>query len=255
MRDDTIAALERLNRTFYATNARAFSRTREAPWPGWARVFEHVAAVHAKSAGTSVLDVGSGNGRLLRALAHTPSITDLGPITYVGVDASEALLDDARARLALLATSGVASLSLVAADVLEPGALDALPRAGFVAAMGLLHHVPSRARRLALVDALATQVAARGVLAVSLWRFGGDERFAAKVVPWSACPDVDTSDLEPGDVLLSFEGRDARYCHAIDDAEVAAIVAHARSRGLGLAADFVADGKTGALNRHLVFVR
>ncbi|MCK6547070.1 class I SAM-dependent methyltransferase [Myxococcota bacterium] len=259
MRDETIAALERINRSFYDASARAFSRTREAPWPGWSRVFEIVAGVHGRGrdagdprTGLSVLDVGAGNGRLLRALLDAPTLTEHRPIAYTGVDACAALLDDARARSTPIA-GALASVSLVEADVLAPHALEALPRAGLVAAMGLFHHVPSRARRLALFDALAGRLAAPGVLAISLWRFGAQARFASKSVPWSAHPEIDVADLEPGDVLLSFEGRGARYCHAIDASEEDALVARGAALGLTLADVFTSDGRTRDLNRHVVF--
>ena len=57
-----------------------------------------------------------------------------------------------------------------------PGA--ALPSGPFslVALMGVLHHVPGRETRAALVAAAADRLAPGGLLALTLWRFAGRPR-------------------------------------------------------------------------------
>jgi hypothetical protein len=87
-------------------------------------------------------------------------------------------------------------------------------------AFGLLHHVPSFARRRELLSALAERLGPGGRLAVSVWRFGAFERFHHKQVPFE--PPIQAADLEPGDVLLSFgkEPGAVRYCHFLDEEEI-----------------------------------
>jgi SAM-dependent methyltransferase len=143
----------------------------------------------------------------------------------------------------------------VAAD-LSVGPLDeSLPRGPFdlVCSFGLLHHIPAFARRRALVECLAARVARGGRLALAFWRFAERERFTRRRVDWATAPEIDESQLEPGDHLLAWGDAGAsRYCHASDDAEIEALLA---AVPLTRCDDFEADGREGTLNRYLVLGR
>lgn len=240
----TILALCALNRRFYATRAGEFDHKRSGAWPGWERV---VAALPQRP--VRVLDVGCGNGRLARYLLGRASV----PVSLLGIDSCAALLERARA-----GTPAGADVRYVEGDVLAqadltlPAAVrDAAPF-DLVALFGFLHHVPGADTRRRLLARLADALAPGGLLAVSLWRFGG-ERFARKQVDWrdAAVPGVDLAALEPGDHLLAWgEGGDAvRYCHLIDEAEEARLVA-----GLPLLPVAAFDGEDG-LNRYVLLTR
>jgi len=142
-------------------------------------------------------------------------------------------------------------------DLEAPGS--ALPEGEFslVVLMGVLHHVPGRATRAALVRAAAARVAEGGLLALTLWRFAGRPRFEKRRVDWSAVGSVggapiDPSQLEPGDALLRFgSAPDAapRYCHHTDPAELDVWTAET---GLEPVARYTADGAQGDLNLHWI---
>ncbi len=112
--------------------------------------------------------------------------------------------------------------------------------------------MPSFALRRELLCALAERLEPGGRLAVSVWRFGAFERFRDKQVPFE--PPIETSDLEPGDVLLSFGKAPGavRYCHFLDEEEIDALLA---AVALPCLDRFSADGREGALNDYLVLGR
>jgi len=240
MSPETVLALNEVNRRFYRTHAEAFSSSRDYPWLGWERIVGGLSGPPL-----SVLDVGCGNARFGAYLAAW-----LGSeFSYLGLDASPELLALARQRSDLPRDTTLMERDLVAGPCAE-----ALPggRYSLVAAFGLLHHVPSFARRRELLTALAECLEPGGRLAVSVWRFGAFERFRGKRVPFG--PPIETDDLEPGDVLLSFGEKPeaVRYCHFLDQDEVDRLLA---AVALPCLDRFTADGREGELNDYLVLGR
>jgi SAM-dependent methyltransferase len=236
MNDRTAHYLNALNAAFYARHAASFDDTRQSAWAGWARLAAHL------TPGMRVWDAGCGNGRFARFLAeHLPSFT------WHGTDSSPALIDLARASLA-----DVPGVTFAHHDLLT----DPPPDSHFdlITLFGVLHHVPGAARRAALVRALAERLSADGLLVFTTWRFHEYPRFRARIVPWESLAPGFPLDLEPGDHLLDWQGDAAapRYCHAVDDAEHAALVAAA---GLTIIDRYRADGFDGALNEYAVLRR
>lgn len=214
MTPETVARLEALNRRFYDDVADEFSATRRSPWPGWTKLMQRTGSV------LSVLDAGCGNGRF-RELA--------GDADYLGVDTAEALMPDGPSFLA--------------------GDIHAAPwgtrRFELVVAFGVMHHVPSNARRLDLIRTLAA--ASDRWLVVTAWRFD-----PARAVDWSRAG-VEASDVDEGDYVLPFGHTDAlRYCHLASDSEVQSWI---DASGFDLGDDFLSDGRDGASNRYLVLRR
>ena len=189
-----------------------------------------------------MLDVGCGNARFGAYLAAWLG----GEFSYLGLDASAELLALARQRDDLPPDT-----TLIEGDLVAGSCDEALPggRHSLVAAVGLLHHVPSFDRRRELVSALGERLEPGGRLAVSVWRFGAFDRFRGKQVPFE--PLIQATDLEPGDVLLSFgkEPGAVRYCHFLDEDEIDRLLT---ATALPCLDRFCADGREGALNDYLV---
>jgi SAM-dependent methyltransferase len=240
MSPETVLALNEINRRFYRTSAEEFSASRDYPWLGWERIVGGL-----PEPPQSVLDVGCGNARFGAYLAAWLG----GEFSYLGLDASAELLDLARKRSDLPPDT-----TLMERDLVGGSSEEALPGGQYslVAAFGLLHHVPSFERRCELLGQLADRLEPGGRLAVSLWRFGAFERFRHKQVPFE--PPVETADLEPGDVLLSFGAKPGavRYCHFLDEEEIDRLL---DAVALPCLDRFVADGREGALNGYLVLGR
>jgi len=249
MKASTVAALERINRSFYAQWATEFSATRTKPWPGWDRVFE-IVKQHLGSEGFSILDLGCGNSRLLEPLESFFG----SRILYRGVDASVPLLALARS------ASERCRPALHAANLVDEPLSEIAPAERFdlIVAFGLMHHLPSFALRQRLVTAAASRLRSGGLMAVSFWQFETKERFRRRFIPWlryssefSSRPEaLEVEDLESGDHLLAWGDSGAvRYCHFADSAEAKAVVSVPELKTL---VTFEDDGASNDLNLYWV---
>jgi len=213
LKDETAEALCAVNRRFYQERATEFSRSRERPWSGWSEILERARPYLPQR--PRVLDVGCGNGRFARFLEERLGTA----FDYCGVDESPLALAEARRRL-------------LHREFLEGDFLEALPEGRFdlVALFGVLHHVPGRENRTSLLTRLRARLAPGGLLTFSVWRFDRSPRLRKKIVPWEEFRartglEIDLSDLEPGDHILTWGGAPPayRYCHALSDEEEAGI--------------------------------
>lgn len=268
MRSSTAQALIDLNNTFYQTNAASFAQTRQAPWQGWQRVLDQVrmclnmreADAHAgvdaprgaqkAHAPLVAIDVAAGNLRFERLLA-----AELGDTmeTIHAVDDCPSLIDEHSLPL----HTQVHMRDILAQLMQSKDPLAGLPAGDLVVSFGFMHHVPGRALRERLLDALAAHTAPGGIMALSLWRFMDDERLAAKAVAADTQAeqhDLPTDGLEPGDHFLGWQNSTdtLRYCHHFSSNEIDDIAAHLCKRGLTPCDRFFADGRSGALNAYLI---
>lgn len=239
----TAARLNAINQQFYRITATEFDQTRGRPWPGWVQMLPHVPLTGDTF---SVLDVGCGNGRLGVFLAD--ELPSDAALHYHGMDSDPALL--ARAREALDRTG-------IRAQLDERDILTHPPDAGqfdLVALFGVMHHIPGAARRRDLIRTLAARVAPGGVLAFACWRFYDYARFRDRIVPW---PDDLAGQVEAGDHLLDWRRgeRALRYCHYVDNAEHADLLAAGEAVGLSVAATYRADGRTNDANLYAILRR
>ncbi|WP_435096108.1 class I SAM-dependent methyltransferase [Halarchaeum sp. P4] len=150
----------------YDRIAEHFSQTREHPWPDVAEFIE-------ERRGERALDLGCGNGRHAELLDERAD-------TVVGVDASEGLLAEARAR----ATERGYDVHLVRGDAGRlPLRADSIDLAVYIAT---LHHLPTETARRASLTDLARVLRAGGEALISVWstthdRFDAEEGFDTTV--------------------------------------------------------------------------
>ncbi|MBC7814399.1 MAG: class I SAM-dependent methyltransferase [Burkholderiales bacterium] len=231
MDEATIRRLNDINREFYRITAADFDQTRQRAWPGWECLLPYL---DVSSQALSVLDVGCGNGRFGVFLAENIG----AKIHYHGIDNNAALLSRAQHSLAALPN--------VFATFEERDIITDTPTGQYdlAALFGVLHHVPDFERRKTLLQTLAERVRPGGVLAFACWRFYEEPRWRERMTPW---PDDLADKVEAGDYLLDWRrGETAlRYCHYVDDAEHAALIA---ATGLNEVASYRADGTGGASN-------
>lgn len=236
MNDFTADALNRLNQTFYEQVGESFDATRGQAWRGWQPITAHLTAP------LTVLDIGCGNGRFAAFLAE--SLPGDAPIAYIGLDSSAYLLERARENCARHARL---QATFIHQDILA-GDLPA-QEADCVALFGVLHHIPGRSRRLALIQSASARVRPGGILAFACWRFYEYERFRKRIKPMPTGWQVET-----GDYLLDWGSHQSalRYCHYADDAEIGAL---ASATALTQIAAYRADGFSNAVNAYRLLRR
>jgi SAM-dependent methyltransferase len=254
LNDETRAALNAINKTFYRERASEFSASRERGWRGWGQLFDELHGLLVRS--PAVLDLGCGNGRFARFLDGRPELE--GTFTYWGVDASPLALEEARKRLGRRETVRFLEHDFVTEDSALPEALSALSF-DLIVLFGVLHHVPGRKTRSELLAQLSQALAPRGFLAYTLWQFENHERFRKKLVSWKEFltrtgAEIDLADLEAGDHVMTWgSGKTAfRYCHAMSDEEENSLAASLSDRTLRVVARFDARGEP---NRYWLFSR
>lgn len=241
----TIHILNQLTTDFYARCTDSFSATRERPWDGWKRLLDVLAPTLARPC-ASVLDIGCGNLRFEEFLSERSSAN----LSFWCVDNCPQLLPSS-------ANVRFQELDIVS-NLEENTLVERLnaPASDIVCSLGLFHHVPSEALRLRLLDTMLDKASHGGLVIVSLWQFEKDARLfeKARATTRAALEAHPSLQLEEHDWLLGWQHDDRalRYCHSFSDEEIEGLVEHAKARAR-LVDSFLADGKSGELNRYLVF--
>lgn len=240
MQSHTANLLLAINRAFYRRHAADFTRTRRQAWSGWERLLPLLRGR------ARLLDVGCGNGRFGRFWARANA--DPGTARqYHAIDASLPLLRETAQTMRAFPR---VQTRLEWRDVFSDP-----PRHGrypLIVLLGVLHHIPGRRRRAALLRALGERLSADGVLIVTFWRFGADPRLRGRAMPWPAAL---ADQVEANDFLLPWGDRELgafRYCHHFDEDEERELVA---ASGLTLLQSFAADGASGELNAYRILIR
>ena len=130
------------------------------------------------------------------------------------------------------------------------------PACDLAVCFGFLHHVPLPEWRLEVLRGLLSQTTSGGVMVVSLWQFLKDGGLAlrAEASHRQALCELSLPNLGEGDYLLGWQEAAGayRYCHSFSDAEVKWLAASVEGRA-ELVADYQSDGRTGDLNRYLIW--
>ncbi len=243
--------LAELNRNFYDQHGENFADARPRLPSGVKRVLQRI------EPGSSVLEIGCGDGKVGRWLAQR------GGGFYLGIDGSAAMLARAERFSEQLSVTreqslftGHCSLSFEHADVLDPAWTRTLAGRTFdwILAFAVFHHLPGAAARTRVLRELAAHLAPSGRLAMSNWQFTRSERLRQRIAPWSALG-LAEADAEPNDHLLTWERkgqRGLRYVHLLDEAEARKL---AEQAGLSVIEVFSSDGVTGELSEYVVMKR
>jgi tRNA (uracil-5-)-methyltransferase TRM9 len=235
---DTAARLIEINRDFYTRFGGSFSATRHRIQPGVRRVLGTL------TGDESILDLGCGNGELVRELAkrghHAP---------YLGLDLSLPLLQEAAFKPEGF-SAGFMQVDLTKFSVNREQLL-VNGKWSVVTAFAVLHHIPSEEIRLNMLRTAGGLLAEDGKFILSNWRFLNSEKLRARIQDWSRVG-LSNEDVDPGDYLLDWRsgGEGLRYVHYFEEEELPGI---ADAAGFKIRDSFFSDGEGGNLSLYQIW--
>lgn len=241
MHEDVARQLIQINQRFYQDFAPAFAATRRRIQPGVRRVLNSLPP-HGHW-----FDLGCGPGALGVEWARSGRSG-----TYLGLDFSSELLNEARCATAGLDCPGL-ELRYTQADLGQPGwqaALAGTPWDGALA-FAALHHLPGAGRRLNLLRQVRSLLPPGAWFIHSEWQFQHSPKLMARRQPWQAAG-LNPADVEPGDTLLDWrqalpgqpQQSALRYVHLFTLQELAELAA---ASGFEVVETFESDGDGGRL--------
>lgn len=160
--------------------------------------------------GSSVLDVGCGNGRLLEVLENKK-------INYLGVDNSEELI--------ALAKKNYPNYDFKVIDILD---LEPIERKfDFIISVAVLHHIPSQELRQQALQQL--KKIAKEQIIFSVWKMWGNQKYQKYLFKniWQKI--TYQSQLDFGDILFPWKNSrgevvSERYYHAFTKRELKRLI-------------------------------
>lgn len=234
MTEAVIRKLNQVNQEFYTIVSEYFDRTRQYSWEGWDQLIKFLKT--EKKEIHTVLDIGCGNGRFYQYLVENGY-----KVQYTGIDANEYLLEKAR--------NSFPKGTWLKGDILNDLAIED-QHYDLIVSFGVMHHIPSYAKRQNLVKEYSSLLTDEGVLCLSFWNFLDDARIAKKQVNWDEIG-LSENDVEEHDYLLTWDrgARAIRYCHYYSDYEIDKLTSSAH---LVAKQKYKAEGKDGLLNTYLI---
>ncbi len=237
---DVAARLIEINRDFYTRFGDSFSATRHRLQPGVRRILDNL------TGDESILDLGCGNGELARALGKQGH---RGP--YLGLDFSLPLLHEAEI-LPEESSARFIEVDLTKLSVTGDqwsvirDQLSVAEGWSLITAFAVLHHIPSNAIRLEILNVVHRLLAGGGKFILSNWQFLNSEKLRSRVQDWSKVGLTD-ADVDPGDYLLDWRsgGEGLRYVHHFSAEQLASL---AGASGFTVRETFSSDGESGNLS-------
>jgi tRNA (uracil-5-)-methyltransferase TRM9 len=232
----TAGKLIELNRQFYQTFGGEFSSTRGRLQPGVRRVVENL------EGSERILDLGCGNGNLVRELAKR---SHRG--TYLGLDFSLPLL-----RVAKSSRDGFPA-AFREGDIASRDWDTSLEDVLFdtVFAFAVLHHIPGEEIRRRLLQKVHRLLKPGGKLTLSNWQFLHSEKLKARVQDWGKTG-LSQTQVDENDYLLDWRagGSGLRYVHHFSEPELKALAASTRFR---VVESFYSDGQNHRLGLYQIW--
>jgi SAM-dependent methyltransferase len=258
----TVSFLLDLNRQFYQSFGGAFAATRRRIQPGVRRVLDELPA------GGNWLDLGCGSGAVALEWARKAAAAGAagGAGSYLGLDFSAALLEEARRTLDEAAAAGEfpaerVQVQFQQVDLSGPDWAEGLKDRRFdgIFAFAALHHLPGVDLRRQVLAGVSGLLGPGGRFIHSEWQFQHSPKLMARRIPWQQVG-LDEAGLEEGDTLLDWryslpgqsEQVGRRYVHLFSRAELSALAA---GTGFALCEEFNSDGEGGRLALYQIWER
>jgi 2-polyprenyl-3-methyl-5-hydroxy-6-metoxy-1,4-benzoquinol methylase len=121
-----------------------------------------------------------------------------------------------------------------------------------VTAFAVLHHIPGRDLRLAILKTIHGLLKPEGKFIHSNWQFLNSEKLKARIQPWETVS-ISSNDVDAGDHLLDWKqgGKGLRYVHHFNEAELWEL---AQESGFQVKDTFYSDGAGGGLGLYQIWM-
>ncbi len=182
----------------YDTIAEEFSATRQAPWNEFAYFKPYIFP------GSTIADIGCGNGRLISSLPDDSN--------YIGIDISQNLIEQAK-KIFPDKTFLVGSLLDIP---IESGSIDT------TFCIASLHHIPSKELREKAVDELLRITKPGGYCIITVWNLW--QRKYLKCILRALKEKITFGDLEYNDLFIPWNKKVLRYYHAFTKGELSRLL-------------------------------
>ncbi len=192
----------------YEKIASGFSETREKPlWPELLDLFKEV------KDGDSVLDVGCGNGRLVKAFEGKN-------IEYLGIDPSQGLIAEAKKKYS--------NYNFVLGDIINLGKIKE-HNFDYVASIAVLHHLPGADLRVDALRQLKNKIKEDGVIILTVWNLWSQKKYRKLILKHFVLKLLKKNKMDFGDIVFDWKkDKDKflskRYYHAFTMDELRSIV-------------------------------
>lgn len=209
MNKDKQNEILKIVRANYEDIAESFDETREKPiWPPLLELLKEV------KTGQSILDVGCGNGRILKDLSGRG-------VRYVGLDQSRALIK--------ICQDKYPKYKFAAADIANLGAV-AEYDFDWVFCVAVLHHLPGFDLRLQSLKQLKNKIKDDGRIVLTVWNMWSEDKFRKMIWRFFFLKLLRRNQMEFGDVLFDWKRggmTSKRYYHAFRRCELKKLVKRA----------------------------
>ena len=195
MRISIAQQLRSLNYKFYINHANDFAKTRNYIQPGITKAIKKLLPY------TNLLDVGCGNGRVLK-LAHAIN----KDCNYTGIDFSPMMMNSA---------PNLPNATFICFDITSPNWTDVFKKQfDSIVCFSVLHHIPGQNNRIDIISNMYSTLKPGGYCAISVWQFLQTERLRKKIVPWKRIG-LTKEQVDYNDYLVDWKGGKygIRYVH------------------------------------------
>lgn len=182
----------------YEDVAEEFDITRQKePWQGLVELTQMVEDEN------SVLDVGCGNGRLVRLFGGKT-------INYIGVDSSASLIE--------LAKTNFPDHSFNVSNILELGQIKQI-NFDFIFCIAVLHHLPGADLQIAALKKLKNKINFDGKIIISVWNMWEQKKYRNLIIKYFLLKLIGKNKMDLGDIIFSWKNSlgkklSERYYHA-----------------------------------------
>ncbi|HAS69169.1 MAG: hypothetical protein UV06_C0002G0104 [Candidatus Collierbacteria bacterium GW2011_GWA2_42_17] len=172
-------------KNIYDNIGKEFSSSRQYIWPDLKPYLKNV------KSGSSVLDVGCGNGRLLLGLPEKTK--------YTGLDISKELLKEAE--------RAHPEHKFYETDITKESLWKHLPQYDYIFCIAVFHHLPTKKDQLFVLNQIKRHLKPRGKILITAWNL-----WQPKYLKYHF--DLKTKLQNPHFVYIPFQGK-PRFCFAM----------------------------------------